>query len=57
MAKRKLETFTNTCSKDYDRHTYKIHLKDGNFVDLKTYEDVRAFWHQFRPQLDSVEVV
>ena len=57
MAKRKLKTFTSTCQKDYDRHTYKVVLKDGQSVILDDYEKTRAFWYQFREQLDCVEVL
>ena len=57
MAKRKLKTFTNTCEKDYDRHTYKLRLKNGKAIVLQDYEQVRAFWHQFHEQLECVEVL
>tara|TARA_Y100000592_G_C5312134_1_gene240670 strand:+ start:314 stop:493 length:180 start_codon:yes stop_codon:yes gene_type:complete len=57
MAKRKLKTFTTTCEKDYDRHRYKLVLKDGKDVVLEDYEQARAFWYQFRNQLDHVEVL
>tara|TARA_Y100001937_G_scaffold122431_1_gene183170 strand:+ start:245 stop:424 length:180 start_codon:yes stop_codon:yes gene_type:complete len=57
MAKRKLKTFTTTCEKDYDRHRYKLVLKDGKDVVLEDYEQTRAFWYQFRNQLDHVEVL
>ena len=58
MAKRKLKTFTTTCPKDYDRHVYKIVLKDGKEFIVESYDQVRAYWsHQFARQLDHVEVL
>ena len=57
MAKRKLKTFTSTCPKDYDRHTYKLCLKEGKVIVLQDYEQVRAYWYQFRDQLECVEVL
>ena len=52
-----LKTFTSTCDKDYDRHTYKLVLKNGKALVLQDYEMVRAYWYQYRVQLDSVEVL
>ena len=57
MAKRKLETFTSTSEEDYDRHKYKLVLKNGKAIVLEDYEQARAFWNQFRTQLDHVEVM
>ena len=57
MAKGKLETFTATSEEDYDRHTYKLVLKNGKAIVLEDYEQARAFWHQYRKQLDHVEVL
>ena len=58
MAKRKLKTSTTTCPKDYDRHIYKIVLKDGKEFIVEDYEQVRAYWnHQFARQLSHVEVL
>ena len=57
MAKRKLKTFTTTCEKDYDRHRYKLVLKEGKELILEDYEMARAYWYQFRKQLSHVEVL
>ena len=55
--KKKLETFTSTCDKPYDRHTYKLVLNNGKAVILEDYEMVRAYWFQFKEHLKSVEVL
>tara|TARA_Y100001973_G_C5131830_1_gene298195 strand:- start:158 stop:340 length:183 start_codon:yes stop_codon:yes gene_type:complete len=60
MARKKkqaLKTFTSTCEKPYDRHTYKLLLNNGKAIILDDYEMVRAYWHQFRGHLKSVEVL
>ena len=57
MAKRKLKTFTNTCSKDYDRHHYKLILKSGKEVVLEDYESARNLWFQFGSQCELIEVL
>ena len=42
----KLKTFTCTSSAPYDRHTYKLHLKDGRTTIFHDYEQLRAYWMQ-----------
>ena len=49
--------FTSTCNKPYDRHTYKLVLKNGKAVVIEDYELVRATWYQYRKQLECVEVL
>ena len=36
--------FTATSDGSYDRHTYRIHLVNGDHVDLDTYEEVQMTW-------------
>jgi len=50
-------TFTSTCDKDYDRHTYKLVLKNGKALVLEDYEMVRQYWYQYKAQLEAVEVL
>ena len=57
MAKRKLKTFTSTCPKDYDRHHYKLILKNGKEVVLEDYESARNLWFQFSSQCEVIEVL
>ena len=55
--KQKLKTFTCTSTEPYDRHTYKLVLKNGKAIVLQDYEHVRAMWYQYRQQLERVEVL
>tara|TARA_Y100001937_G_scaffold106535_1_gene148242 strand:+ start:407 stop:589 length:183 start_codon:yes stop_codon:yes gene_type:complete len=58
MAKKKrLKTFTSTSPEDYDRHTYKLILKNGKAIVLEDYESARNLWFQFQNQCDHIEVV
>ena len=57
MANKQIRTFTSTSEEDYDRHKYKLCLKNGKAIVLEDYEQARTFWHQFRTQLDHVEVM
>ena len=54
---KKLKTFTSTCDKDYDRHSYKLVLKNGKALILEDYEMVRQYWYQYKNQMDCVEVL
>ena len=57
MAYKEGETFTTYCDKDYDRHTYKIVLKNGKAVLIEDYGVARSFWYQYRTQTSHIEVV
>ena len=57
MASKKIETFTSTCKKDYDRHTYKLVLNNGKAIVLEDYEHVRAYWYPYKEHLRYVEVL
>ena len=50
-------TFTSTCDTDYNRHTYKLVLKNGKALILEDYEMVRGYWNQYKAQIDCVEVL
>ena len=52
-----LKSFTSTSEEDYDRHTYKLVLKNGKAIVFEDYEMVRAYWHKFSKQLKCVEVL
>ena len=52
-----LKSFTSTSEEDYDRHTYKLVLKNGKAIVLEDYESARNLWFQFKSQCDIVEVL
>ncbi len=50
--------FTQTSDGDYDRHVYRVVLKDGRSTIIDDYEQMRAFWFQYESKLLShVEVI
>jgi hypothetical protein len=51
------EDFTTYCDKDYDRHTYKLVLKDGKSVVFDDYSVMRYHWYHYRKALSHVDVV
>jgi len=48
--------FSQTCDKDYDRHTYKIHMESGKVISCEWYEQVYAQWFS-SPFCKYVEVI
>ena len=53
-----LVTYTQTCDKSYERHSYIVYFKDGNRRLFDNWEEVQAFWFQFASMklLSHVEV-
>ena len=49
--------FTETSTKPYDRHTYKLHLKSGKAIVVEDYELLRVIWFQYNAYAESVEVL
>lgn len=43
----------------YDRHYYRLHLKDGRYIQFLDYEYMRAWWmtHAKTGLLDTVVVI
>ena len=52
-----LKEFKLTCEKPYDRHKYKLILKNGKAVIFEDYELLRHQWYQWRSEVDRVEVI
>ena len=56
MAYKDGENFTTYCDKDYDRHTYKLVLKNGKSVTFEDYNVMRYHWYQYRKAASHVIV-
>ena len=52
-----MKTFTATCNKPYDRHSYKIVLKNGKSIQFDNYETMKYHWYQFREHTERVEII
>jgi hypothetical protein len=52
------EAFTLHCTKQYDRHKYKLYLTNGKTEVYEWYDEVQARWFQTPKQfLSHVEVI
>ena len=45
------------CDKDYDRHTYTIVLKNGEFASIHDYETLKQTWYYYRDEASHIVVV
>ena len=52
-----LKPFKLTSDKPYDRHSYKVTLKNGKSVVFEDYEMMRYHWYQWRDNVDHVDVI
>ena len=52
-----MKEFKQTCDKPYDRHEYKLVLKNGKSMTVDDYELVRALWHHYRLHADRIVVL
>ncbi len=50
-------TFTTYCDKPYDRHTYKLVMKNGDEYIFDDYEVVRAAWWTKPDLVELIEVM
>ena len=52
-----LKEFTLTSDKPYDKHKYRVNLKNGKSVVFEDYEMMRAMWYQWKDQVSNVDVL
>lgn len=57
MAYKDGETFTTYCDKDYDRHHYKLVLKNGKSVVFADYDVLRANWYNWKRACSHIIVL
>ena len=39
-----MKQFTETSSDPYDRHHYRVWLRDGSFIDVESYDEAQRVW-------------
>jgi len=57
MAYKDGEDFTTYCDKPYDKHKYKMVMKDGSYAIIDNYELVRYHWYQHRDKCETVIII
>jgi len=52
-------TFTQTCAKPYDRHSYRVHLIGGKSVTFDGWQEATDYWMVHAPLggVISIEVI
>lgn len=54
------QTFRQTSNEPYDRHSYKLYLKNGKTVIFDDYEEAQVYWFthgQVPDYLDVIEIL
>ena len=57
MAYKDGETFTTYCDKLYDRHEYKLIMKNGDEYVFDDYEVLRAAWWSKVGEVERVDIL
>ena len=57
MAYKDGEVFETYCDKPYEKHTYKIVLKNGKAIIFEDYDVMRYHWYQYKNYATHVEIV
>jgi hypothetical protein len=55
-----METFSQTSYEPYNRHKYRLYLKNGKVLNFDDWGDVQAYWftyNQVPDYLDLIEVL
>ncbi|WP_250398542.1 hypothetical protein [Synechococcus sp. MU1648] len=51
-----MKQFTETSSDPYDRHHYRVWMRDGSFKDVESYDEAQRVWYSTkRPK--TIEVM
>ena len=57
MAYKDGEVFQTYCDNLYDKHKYKIVLKDGRSVEFDDYEIMKYHWYHWRDLAETVIIL
>ena len=52
-----MKQFTETSSDPYDRHHYRVWLRDGSFKDVETYDEAQRVWYSNKTRPTTIEVM
>ena len=52
-----METFSQTSYEPYNRHIYKLYLKNGKDLIFDDYEDAQAYWFNYSQVPDYLDLI
>ena len=52
-----MKQFTETSSDPYDRHHYRVWLRDGSFKDVDSYDEAQRVWYSSKIRPKTIEVM
>ena len=53
---KQLKSFVDTSTEPYDRHHYRVWLKDGTYMDCESFEDAKEIWRVIYHKPKTIEV-
>ena len=52
-----METFSQTSYEPYDRHIYKLYLRNGKTLTFDDYDDAQAHWFNYSQVPDYLDLI
>jgi hypothetical protein len=52
-----METFSQTSNEPYDRHTYRLRLKNGKILNFDYWDAVQAYWFNYSQVPDYLDLI
>jgi hypothetical protein len=52
-----MEIFAQTSNEPYDRHNYRLYLKNGNTLNFDNYEEAQAYWFNYSQVPDYLDLI
>lgn len=52
-----MKTFTQTSHEPYDRHRYRLYLKNGKVLNFDNWEDAQVYWFTYSQVPDYLDVI
>ena len=52
-----MEHFTDTSLDPYDRHHYRVWLRDGSYKDVEAYDDAQRIWYASKSKPKTIDVI
>jgi len=52
-----MKIFAQTSNEPYDRHNYRLYLKNGNVLNFDNYEEAQSYWFNYSQVPDYLDLI
>jgi hypothetical protein len=52
-----METFAQTSNEPYNRHNYRLYLRNGKVLNFIHYEEAQAYWFNYSQVPDYLDLI